>query len=97
MKTSEQTRLVRLSGLLLLSLLVVALAVQVAQAAGSSTNTLQLPTLEQVRQDHGDGAGAGAGTITEPPAGRRPEAARRGGRGLGACDGARPVRRAGAA
>ena len=53
MKTSAQKRLVRLSGVLLLALLVAALVVPAAQAAqgtGSSTstvNTLQLPTLEQ--------------------------------------------------
>ena len=70
MKTSAEKRLVRLSGLLLLSLLVVALAVQAAQAAqvagtgtGSGTSW-QLPTLAQVQQHHGDIAAAGSGTIS---------------------------------
>jgi hypothetical protein len=65
MKTSVQKRFVRLSGLFLLSLLVVALAVQAAQAAqvqgtgagsGTSTiNTVQLPTLAQIQQHQGIG------------------------------------------
>ena len=61
MHTSAQKRLVRFSGVLLLSLLVVALGVQAAQAAqgtgsGTSTfNTLQLPTLAQVQQHQGIG------------------------------------------
>ena len=52
MKTSAQKRLARLSGLVVLSLLVVALAVQAAQAA-------QLPTAAQIRQHKGVGASAG--------------------------------------
>ncbi len=61
MHTSAQKRLVRFSGVLLLSLLVVSLGVQAAQAAqgtgsGTSTfNTLQLPTLAQVQQHQGIG------------------------------------------
>ena len=52
MKTSAQKRLARLSGLVVLSFLVVALAVQAAQAA-------QLPTAAQIRQHKGVGASAG--------------------------------------
>ncbi len=66
MKTSTQTRLVRLAGLLLLSLLVLTIAVQAAQAAyvqgtgaGSGTiTTAQLPTLAQIHQHQGVGASA---------------------------------------
>jgi len=71
MKTSAQKRLVRLSGLLLLSLFVVALAVQAAQAAraqGSGTiNTAQLPTLAQIQQHHGVGASAGTVNTAQLP------------------------------
>jgi hypothetical protein len=52
MKTSAQKRLARLSGLVVLSFLVVALVVQAAQAA-------QLPTAAQIRQHKGVGASAG--------------------------------------
>ena len=78
MTTSTQKRIARLSGLLLLALLVVALAVppaaqamrdvsaSVPASAGSATiNALQLPTLAQVRQHQGVGSAtsAGSGTI----------------------------------
>ena len=80
MKTSTQKRIAGLSGLLLLSLLVVALAVPAAQAmrnfsgtsvpstsAGSGTiNTLQLPTLAQVRQHHGDGSSTSVAAVQRP-------------------------------
>ena len=73
MKTSAQIRLARLSGLVLLSLLVVALAVQAAQAAqvqGSGSRTLttaQLPTLAQIRQHNGVGASAGTFSTAQLP------------------------------
>ena len=73
MKTSAQIRLARLSGLVLLSLLVVTLAVQAAQAAqvqGSGSRTLttaQLPTLAQIRQHSGVGASAGTLTTAQLP------------------------------
>jgi hypothetical protein len=80
MKTSTQKRIAGLSGLLLLSLLVVALAVPAAQAmrnfsgtsvpstsAGSGTiNTLQLPTLAKVRQHHGDVASTSVAAVQRP-------------------------------
>ena len=64
MKTSTQLRLVRLSGLLLLSLLVVALAVSSAQAAGSGGNSSQQLTLAQVLQRHAAGATTGTAAFT---------------------------------
>ena len=64
MKTSAQLRLVRLSGLLLLSLLVVALAVSSAQAAGSGGNSSQQLTLAQVLQRHAAGATTGTAAFT---------------------------------
>ena len=69
MKTSAQLRLVRLSGLLLLSLLVVALAVSSAQAAGSGGNSSQQLTLAQVLQRHGAGATTGTAAFTTAQAG----------------------------
>jgi hypothetical protein len=80
MKTSTQKRIVGLSGLLLLSLLVVTLAVPAAQAmrnfsstsvpstsAGSGTiNALQLPTLAQVRQHHGGVPSTSVAAVQRP-------------------------------
>ena len=69
MKTSSQLRLVRLSGLLLLSLLVVALAVSSAQAAVSGSNSSQQLTLAQILQRHGAGATTGTAAFTTAQAG----------------------------
>ncbi len=69
MKTSAQLRLVRLSGLLLLSLLVVALAVSSAQAAGSGGNSSQQLTLAQVLQRHTAGATTGTAAFAAAQAG----------------------------
>ena len=69
MKTSAQKRIARLSGLLLLSLLVVALAVPAAQAMrfSGTINTAQRPTQAQLQSAHGGPSGSyvvsGSGTL----------------------------------
>ena len=80
MKITAQRRLVLLAGLLLLSLLVFAMSIQVAQAMnasgsgagpGKSTiNALQLPTLAQVQQHQGIGPYASVTTAQAGTQGR---------------------------